>query len=780
VQTAGGGYVAVARRIGGGLDSYTRAANAGAWSGPELCFGSAADAIGGTIIESTYGNVEVAFAEGGRLHHYFHVDGARWFVPGTQPTTPAPLLAAPALIQGSIGSPGNFEVAGVLPGGLAHWYRDNGAGQAWAGGDVFAPGQFGAVSLIQSNFGGGNLEVIALEADHLVHYFRDAASLAWARTQTLPGAGVVGAPGFIQSTHGRAGNFEVVAPVAGGGLAHWWRDNDSGNVWNGPAPFGAGMALAAALIQDAAGKLEALAQRPDYTLTRYVRDDGGTWQWSQAGVLAPPPVDPATGGQVAEPLDLGIVGIHAAVLRTGRVLYFAFDDVDSMMGVSRVLAPDSGAVEQPSGGGNQFCSGHAFLPDGRLFVAGGHAPEADRRSIHLFDPGQQAWSQEPDMPRGRWYPTCTALADGRVMTISGALTPGVPPNGDSVNDTLMLYDPAPPDPAQRQGPEIPLPRPWATSFATFGSIDLYPFVFVLPGSRLLVHSRNTSRTYDPATNTWGPEIVAKHPFSRTFPGEGAGVLLGLSPADGYAARVLVLGGGGADPADLTGDTPATSTAEILDLGAAAPAWRFTQPMQHGRVMVDGVLLPDGRVLAVGGSSTGRNDNTPRPVLVPELFDPATETWTPLGPARVPRGYHGSAVLLPDGRVALAGKDGLFQADIFQYPDHRVEMLSPPYLFAGPRPVITGVPAQIAYGGEVAIGFQGDAAPARVVLMRPGAVTHQFNMDQRLVELEHTRTAPGTVSAIAPPGPDLAPPGWYLCFLVDAAGVPSVAAFTRLA
>src|SRR5213076_1566608 len=152
--------------------------------------------------------------------------------------------------------------------------------------------------------------------------------------------------------------------------------------------------------------------------------------------------------QAAPPIDLHIVGIHAAVLCTSKVLYFAFAADNPMMGVSRVLDPGHGTLVEPSGGGNQFCSGHAFLPDGRLFVAGGHAPEADRRSIHLFDPGQQAWSQEPDMPRGRWYPTCTTLADGRVMTISGALTPGVPPTGDSVNDTLMLYDPAPPDPAQ--------------------------------------------------------------------------------------------------------------------------------------------------------------------------------------------------------------------------------------------------------------------------------------------------------------------------------------------
>src|SRR5262249_21728924 len=156
---------------------------------------------------------------------------------------------------------------------------------------------------------------------------------------------------------------------------------------------------------------------------------------------------------------------------------------------------------------------------------------------------------------------------------------------------------------------------------------------------------------------------------------------------------------------------------------------------------------------------------------PELFDPANETWTPLAPVRVPRGYHGSAILLPDGRVALAGKDGSFQADIFKYPDHRVELFSPPYLFAGSRPVITGAPGQVAYGAPITIAFTSDVSISRVVLMRPGAVTHQFNMEQRLVELACTQPAPGTLSATAPPNANVAPPGSYLCFLIDAAGVP---------
>jgi hypothetical protein len=184
--------------------------------------------------------------------------------------------------------------------------------------------------------------------------------------------------------------------------------------------------VAAALIQNAAGKLEAMALAPDHSMTRYVRDDGGTGQWQLADELRPPPCDPAAKGLAAPPTELHIVGIHAAVPHTAKVVYFAFDAKDSMMGVSRVFDPAHAALVEPSGGGNQFCSGHVFLPDGRLFVAGGHAPEAERQSIHIFDPQQQAWSREPDMPRGRWYPTCVALPDGRAMVISGDPGAGSP------------------------------------------------------------------------------------------------------------------------------------------------------------------------------------------------------------------------------------------------------------------------------------------------------------------------------------------------------------------
>jgi hypothetical protein len=227
------------------------------------------------------------------------------------------------------------------------------------------------------------------------------------------------------------------------------------------------------------------------------------------------------------------------------------------------------------------------------------------------------------------------------------------------------------------------------------------------------------------------------------------------------------------------DDPATETVELLDLGAANPGWQYVAPMAYPRVMPDGVLLPDGTVLVLNGSSTGRSDKGVDPVLAVELYDPAHDTWTELAPCAVPRLYHSTALLLPDGRVMTAGKDGQFQRDPYKYYEHRLEIFSPPYLFKGPRPVISGAPATGAYGATIQVASPAPADAAGAALIRAGAVTHNFNMDQRFVGLEVLARGAGDLTLRMPPNGNVAPPGWYMLFLLSAAGVPSVARMIRL-
>jgi hypothetical protein len=787
---AKGNFEVVVPRSGGGLAHWWRNNDDPglAWAGPTLAFGSTQDVGAAALIQSNFGgagNLEVVAGVGGSLYHYWRDDGGtrKWHANKANPVAPfaTGVVGAPGLIQSSHGTKGNFEVvAPAAGGGLVHWWRDNDSPSVtWHGPTSFGGGDVRAAALIQSNYGPvGNLEVVALVGDQLVHWWRDdGRSGKWTKQATFAG-GVVGAPALIQSSHGTKGNFEVVAPVAGGGLAHWWR-GDSGT-WHGPTRFGGGDVRAAALVQSnfgPVGNLEVVALVGD-RLVHWSRQDGGSGTWSELARLAlEPACDQAVGGRHSPPFSGQIVGIHGAVVRTGEVVFFAFSDANAQVAVSRVLQPVSGALKTPPVSHHLFCSGHSFLSDGRLLVVGGH--DTELKALHTFDPGQGSWAHVGDMADGRWYGTCTTLPDGKVFIISGTKGHGGPVGpGAPVNNTLQLYDPA-----SGIQPAQPLPMPFSTHFPpAFTTIDLYPFVYVLPSGKLLVHSRNTTRIYDRGARAWeATQLPTQYPWSRTYPGQGTSVLLPLLPTSDppYRARILVAGGGGADPAQLTVATPANKTAELLDLGAAAPAWRFTAPMGWPRVMPDAVLLPDGTVAVLGGSATGRADHGIDPVLPVELFDPVSERWSTLCPMRVPRSYHATALLLPDARVLVIGKDGLYNQEPYNYPEHRVEIFSPPYLFRGPRPVVTAAPQQVTYGTAFDIETPDAADVASVALLRPGAATHSFNMEQRHVGLAVTARTPDRVTVTSPPDGNLAPPGYYMLFVVDTAGVPSIATFLRL-
>jgi len=214
--------------------------------------------------------------------------------------------------------------------------------------------------------------------------------------------------------------------------------------------------------------------------------------------------------------------------------------------------------------------------------------------------------------------------------------------------------------------------------------------------------------------------------------------------------------------------PPTATAEVIDLKAPAPKWRNVEPMSVARRQLNATVLPNGKVLVTGGSSGAGFDNHAAPVFQAELWDPATETWTRLASASVYRGYHSTALLLPDGRVLVAGGRGEVRQQVF----------SPPYLFRGARPAIASAPADVNPGQTFFVGTPDSADVAQVTFVRLGSVTHSFNQNQRFVRLAFAG-ASGGVNATAPANNALAPPGHYLLFLVNRSGVPSVARIVHL-
>ena len=224
-----------------------------------------------------------------------------------------------------------------------------------------------------------------------------------------------------------------------------------------------------------------------------------------------------------------------------------------------------------------------------------------------------------------------------------------------------------------------------------------------------------------------------------------------------------------------GRSPATDTAEVIDLSESPLVWNYIQPMSWPRIQLSAVLLPTGKVLVLGGAQTDNVASTA--ALAADLYDPDTGTRVPAGTAAVPRMYHSVALLLPDGRVWVAGSNparGVWEPVM--------EVYSPAYLFAADgspavRPTILGAPGVVGYGASFDIATPNTNITS-VVLVRPGAPTHAFDMEQRLVSLDF-QSGSGKITATAPPHGNVAPPGYYMLFLVNSSGVPSVATFVQL-
>jgi hypothetical protein len=451
------------------------------------------------------------------------------------------------------------------------------------------------------------------------------------------------------------------------------------------------------------------------------------------------------------PLLMPINPVHIAVTHTGTVLVVAGSGNVATETNFRAAVWDLAAntiTTQPLAW-DMFCSSMVALPDGRLLVNGGNLqydPFHGQPRNAAFDPVLGVFSDLENMAHGRWYPTVTALGDGSVMTFSGLNETG------GTNTAVEIYTPG---------------AGWSAAFPAGWTPPLYPRMHLLPDGRVFYSGSGTgSRLFNPATHAWtGVVATTSYTGSRTY---GTSVLLPLTPANGYRPRVMIMGGG----------SPATATTEIIDLSAATPQWQFGPSMSQARIEMNATILPNGKVLAMGGSVNDEDAATAS--LRADLYDPATNTFTPAGSNLFPRLYHSGSLLLPDATVMLTGGNparGSYE--------QRTEIYSPPYLFnsdgtPAARPAITDVsPKAFGYGSSFQIFTSAAASIGSVVLVRPGAQTHAFDMEQRLVGLSFTAGS-GVLNVTAPPNGNIAPPGYYMLFALTSAGVPSVATFVHVA
>jgi hypothetical protein len=454
---------------------------------------------------------------------------------------------------------------------------------------------------------------------------------------------------------------------------------------------------------------------------------------ARAGTNSPPVgrggVQASDGGTWGPVLNW-INAVHLTLLPNGKVIMY------DEQGNYRLYDPAANLLTMPAHPGYiAMCGGMCLMADGSLFVMGGGGPIIANalKYCSIYNPFSNTWADLANMNKGRWYGVNITLPNGNVLVTAGA---------GSLKPTQVW---------QASGD---LGNPSAGSYRTFNnlieSVYWYPRVFVAPNGMVFDAAPDDETGYYDLRSSGRYVFVAESHFG--YRKKGTAVMY-------RPGKIILIGGAQTDGSD------STPTCEVIDLNEATPQWRYTTPMNFSRKDHTAISLPDGRVLVVGGYTNTSNV----PTNSPEVWDPDTEQWTVWAPHSIQRGYHGTTALLPDGRIIGAGGNRL-TAQIF----------SPPYLNAGPRPTITTAPDAAVHGDTINITTPDAANVKAVNLIRLGSTTHNPNFDQRFLPLEFTKKEDGSIDAVIPANQNVAIVGYYMLFLIDQNGVPSVGKFLRVA
>ena len=442
--------------------------------------------------------------------------------------------------------------------------------------------------------------------------------------------------------------------------------------------------------------------------------------------------------------------VHLALMHNGKVLVVSGSGnlPSDTTYLGAVWDPTTDTVTTQPVPFDMFCNGMVVLPDGRPFIMSGtqqYDPFHGDPRTAAYDPASGNFVQLQSMADGRWYPTATTLSDGSVMIFSGLDQQG------NTNTTVEIYK---------------VGVGWSQPYGAGWTPPLYPRMHLLPNGTVFYSGSTTSSAiFNPTTHAWQTgAATTNYSGTRTY---GSSVLLPLLPSNNYKPVVIIMGGG----------SPATNTTELIDLSASNPKWVYGPNMSQPRIEMDAVILPNGKVLAVNGSTYDEDATTAS--LNADLYDPFGNKFSSAGANAFPRLYHSGALLLPDATVMVVGGN----PQRGTYEPH-VEIYSPAYLFnangtLATRPAISSVtPGVIGYASSFQVQTPNASSISSVVLVRAGSPTHAFDMDQRLVGLNFTAGS-GVLNATAPPNGSVAPPGYYLLFILNSSGVPSVAQFVQL-
>lgn len=521
--------------------------------------------------------------------------------------------------------------------------------------------------------------------------------------------------------------------------------------------------------------------------------------------------DPERGGSVNPEIDEGATDLNddpfGSLGAPGRPGDGFTGSTAEKLGVP-AQEPVSPPDDTSENDGNIFCADIAQLADGRNLLVGGtdyyNEPSVlDRsdgapadvgvleleglRSSKIFDYRTDEFSQTESMEYGRWYPTAVTMPDGDVLVASGV---------------RKLIKSSQLGQVRRSETFDAETETWSTNYTGPGSettMPLAPRLNLMPNGTVFFNAVGQQfgtngfaidealhllqQSYDPETQQWtmhGPALGGAR---------GAAFQAMLPLTAPYEEGTLLTFGGSVlapSPGSSLGSTLSTLTTVGPD-GEIDNRLTSGQ-LNHRRWFSDGVVLPDGTVLAING---GDKDSLVTPGLEiaerrTESYDPETDTWTELAASGRDRHYHNTSVLLGDGRVLVGGLSPVGtlygkHADAGgpfanNDKDSSFEIYSPPYLFWGERPEITDAPAGVAWGQDFDFGVGADDEVSTVTLMRLMSPQHNHDSDQRSIVLEHVQDG-DRVSAAAPPSGNVAPPGYYYLFvnrMTDKGEVPSIA------
>ncbi|MER6573177.1 discoidin domain-containing protein [Streptomyces sp. NPDC001093] len=520
------------------------------------------------------------------------------------------------------------------------------------------------------------------------------------------------------------------------------------------------------------------------TKTRFIRltaqsEAGNRGPWTSAAEInllgdpgiPPTPGDPSTVGSWGQVTGFPLVPVAAALLPNNKLLtWSSFKPYDFVGGSgytqTAIMDLTTGQVTQRTISNTKhdmFCPGIARLADGGILVTGGN----DDTKASIYTPKTDMWSSTADMNIPRGYQAMTLLSNGDAFVIGGSWKDKLGnKDGEVWSASTGTWRKLPGVPAQ--------PTLTADPDGVYRA-DNHEWLYATSEGRVLQMGPSKEMhwidTRDDGTITdAGPR------------GDSDDAMNGNAVAYDIG-KILTLGG-----ATAYENADASNRAYTIDTtkkdAAGNPVVARTGDMQSARAFSNSVVLPDGKVLAIGGQSHAVPFSDSNSAMTPELWDPATGKFTAMAPMAVPRNYHSVAILLPDGRVfsgggGLCGNDGCKEGPSNNHADGQI--FTPPYLLnpdgsPKPRPSITNAPDTVAHGRTVQV--TADQAVQSFVLVRAGEATHSVDNDQRRVPLSAgaPRSAPqGTTYPVTiPTDPGIALPGSYMLFAFDTSGVPSIA------